>query len=173
MIISHLYPKFWAVFRTADIARGDLFSSSRIGSVNYIARSASLTGAHFVASVSRSGGMVQCEVMFNTRKADRKSLLQLASLIDRDKDKILSSLGPSYSVEKAEHALVVRRVVNDVGNILDESSWEKLAEALVFEVTKLFNVMNPYIQNALSEIYHETIFKIERRTCTEQIMLPT
>ncbi len=151
MKLSEHYPKFWAFFKNADAVKRDLFRSSRIGPVNYIARPASINGANFVASLSRLGGMVQCEIMFNTRKADRKSLLKLAYLIERDKEKILDSLGALYSLEKVDHALALRKVISDAGNILDENSWEKLAEELVSEITHLFEVMNPYIQNALSD----------------------
>lgn|GEM_PF-5049879 len=173
MKLSISYLNFWALFRNADAVRSDLFVCSRIRAVNHLGRPACITGSNYVASVSRSEGMVQFEIMFNTRKADRDSLLKLASYVERDKNMLLNTLGNSYVFERRENSLTIRKIVQGVGNILDESTWERLSESLVAEVTYLFGKMNPYIQDALAEIYQDTLFKAERRSEAEQKMLPT
>jgi len=86
---------------------------------------------------------------------------------------LLNTLGNSYVFERRENSLTIRKIVQGVGNILDESTWERLSESLVAEVTYLFGKMNPYIQDALAEIYQDTLFKAERRSEAEQKMLPT
>lgn len=149
MRLSQLYPEFWAIFKIADAAKRDLFSASRIGPVNFFARPAGISGANFVAGLTRTGALVQCEVMFNTRKADREILLQLASAIEERRDHILRSLGPDYTLERVEHALSLRRSLNNQGNILLKQSWEILAESLVTEIYRVYDVMSPLIEDSL------------------------
>lgn len=173
MRLSELYPDFWASFKIEDAVRRDLFSASRIGPVNYMARPAGITGANFVAGLTRTGALVQCEVMFNTRHADRETLLRLGAEIEREAGRILESLGPDYTLEEADHAVSLRKVLNGNGNIRHKPSWEQLAEELVAEVYHLFDVMDPFIEVTLLKIQSETTKQNEGRNHAEQIMLPT
>lgn len=140
MSMVHLYKDFWVELKMKDAFKEKLFSDLYIRPINYISLPTGLLGVSYVASLSKNQAMIQFEIKFNTRNANRKTLLDLAEQIQNDQVNIISKLD-GYTVHLWDHALVIRKTLDH--SVIDKTAWDSLAGRLLSEVSVLRAVIKP------------------------------